>query len=289
MEQQKSFFELLDPKSALILGVVGGVLTLGTIGFVVLGVSALAKGGSFKVATAPAPVAAQPSAPSAPAPVVPKSDKPKVELFVMSYCPYGLQMEKAYVPAWELLKNKADMDVKFVSYIMHGKKEIDENTRQYCIQSEQPTKFQAYLKCFFGAGQNTGAEADYKKCLQSTGVNQTTLNTCVARTDKKFAITTKYNDQSTWLSGQYPLYPLQEDLNNSYGVQGSPTLIINGVEASVARTPEAVKQAICGAFNTPPAECQTALSNSSFGPGFGTEVSVGNAAIATAQAGCGTF
>lgn len=33
---------------------------------------------------------------------VPKSDKPKVELFVMSYCPYGTQMEKSIYPCNEI-------------------------------------------------------------------------------------------------------------------------------------------------------------------------------------------
>ncbi len=286
MDGKKSFFELLDPKSALLVGVAGGLLSLGTIGFLVLG-GIMLKGASFGSPVATVPLAQagdQNVGQAAPAVDVPKTDKPKVELFVMSYCPYGLQMQKALVPAWDLLKNKADIDVKFVSYAMHGKKEIDENTRQYCIQKEQPTKFSAYLKCFFGAGSNNGQEADYKKCLTSAGVNQTSVTSCMAKTDKTFGITTKYNDQSSWLSGQFPQYPLQADLNEKYGVQGSPTLVINGVQAEVSRTPESVKQAICNAFNVAPAECGTALNTGSFDPGFGTSLSVGGG---SAAAGCG--
>jgi hypothetical protein len=37
----KRFFEVLDTKSALIVGVVGGLLSMGTIGFVVMGVLVL--------------------------------------------------------------------------------------------------------------------------------------------------------------------------------------------------------------------------------------------------------
>lgn len=290
MDDKKSFFELLDPKSALIVGLTGGLLSLGTLGFLVLG-TVMLKDASVSTRT-PAVVAAvgqqnavQPE--QTPPPNVPKTAKPKVELFVMSYCPYGLQMEKAYLPAWDLLKNKADIDLKFVSYAMHGKKEVDENTRQYCIQSEQPTKFQAYLKCFFGAGSNDGQEANYKSCLTAAGVSQTSLTSCMTRTDKKFAITAKFNDTSSWLSGQFPQYPIHADLNSSYGVQGSPTLVINGVQADAARTPEAIKQAICNAFTTAPSECAQALSTSSFNPGFGTSLSAAGAA-GSAAAGCGT-
>lgn len=290
MEEPKSFFNQLDPKSALIVGLVGGILSIGTIGFIILA-TLIFKGVKLAGGDTPAPtqVAVQqpsPAGPSAPAVNVPKTSKPKVELFVMSYCPYGLQMEKAYVPAWNLLKNKADIDIKFVSYAMHGKKEVDENTRQYCIETEQPAKYQTYLKCFFGAGQNDGSEAQYQKCLSAAGVNESALGSCVSRTDKNFGITAKYNDQGSWLSGRYPIFPINADLNNKYGVQGSPTLVINGVEAQAARTPEAVKQVICAAFANPPAECQKALSNSSYGAGFGTELSVGGPAAA--QPGCGT-
>ena len=278
MDEKKSFFELLDPKSAMVVGLVGGLLSLGTVGFVVLGVIML-KGDSVAVANTPANVQLAQNNEPAPPPIVPKSDKPKAELFVMSYCPYGLQMEKAYLPAWDLLKKKADIDIKFVSYAMHGEKEVVENTVQYCIQSEQNDKFQNYLKCFTGSG-NT------ESCQTSAGISKSKLNSCVAATNKKFAILDKLKDQSTWLSGQFPIYPIHEGLNDQYGVQGSPTLIINGTEVQIARTPESVKQAICAAFNDAPAECDQTLSNNSYDPGFGTALSL-NAGGAVAP-GCGT-
>lgn len=284
VEQKKDFFELLDQKSALIVGVVGGVLTLGTLGFIILGVNALKGNETFRPETQNSgPVAQQAEADTTPPANIPKSDKPKVELFVMSFCPYGLQSEKALMPAWDLLRNKADISVKFVSYAMHGKGEIDENTREYCIQKEQPAKFSAYLKCFF-EGRN-GSAPDYKTCLATAGVDQVKLNTCVSKADKQFGITAKYDDQSSWLSGRYPIYPIHEADNNKYQVQGSPTLVINGVQAEVARTPEAVKQAICAAFNNAPSECAQTLSNLSFQPGFGLAQ---GAAAAGTDPGCGT-
>ncbi|GAH99530.1 unnamed protein product [marine sediment metagenome] len=63
-----------------------------------------------------------------------KQDTPDVKVFVMSYCPYGLQAQKMFLPVYDLLKDEAEMGIYFVNYIMHEKKEIDENLRQYCIQ-----------------------------------------------------------------------------------------------------------------------------------------------------------
>jgi hypothetical protein len=40
---------------------------------------------------------------------VPKTDKPVVELFVMAFCPYGVQAEKAMAPVVDLLGKKADI------------------------------------------------------------------------------------------------------------------------------------------------------------------------------------
>lgn len=289
-EPKKGIFELLDPKSAFIVGIVGGLLTLGTIGFIIMLTLSLngkiALGGEENIDYTPVQQN-QNQTPNQQVQTptnIPKTDKPKVELFVMSYCPYGLQMEKAYMPAWDLLKKKADFSIKFVSYAMHGKIEVDENTRQYCIQKEQPSKFSAYIKCMY-TGKNSAA-VDYKDCLRQAGVNESNMNSCVQKADKQFGITAKFDDQASWLSGRYPIYPIHQDENNNYGVQGSPTLVINGVQAEVGRTPEAIKAAVCAAFENAPSECNEVLSNASYQPGFG--LSQGAAAGAAADPGCGT-
>ena len=55
------------------------------------------------------------------------------------------------------------------------------------------------------------------------------------------------------------------------GASASPTLFINGVQYSGARTPEGYKQAICASFNTAPAECNTTLSSTSAAASGGCE------------------
>ncbi len=266
--EKKNFFELLDSRSAMIVGGIAGLLILCTIGFIVLVVMSLTKGVNCAAAAGnnKAIAAAQAqdiaSAQQQEATPPPKTDKPKVELFVMSYCPYGLQMEKAYLPAYELLKKKAEMDIKFVSYAMHGEKEINENTRQYCIQKDQSAKFAKYLTCFTG-------KDDYAACLKEAGVSESQVNSCMAKADSQFGIKANLDDKASWLSGQFPLYDVHATENEKYGVQGSPTLVINGVQVEVSRSPEAVKQVICSSFNNAPSECDTALSTQSASPSFG--------------------
>jgi len=194
---------------------------------------------------------------------VPKTDQPTVDLFVMSYCPYGLQAQKAMLPVMEILGDKADINIRFVYYAMHGWTEIEENTRQYCIQEEQPDKFIDYLTCFTQTGE-------VETCLAQAGVNTAQLNACTDAADIEFSITANYEDEESWLSGYYPLYDVDKELNEQYDVGGSPTLVINGVQVSATRSPEAYKEAICDAFTTPPAGCNTELSTDTTSTGIGT-------------------
>lgn len=275
MDSKKSFFELLEPKSALIVGLVTGFLTICTIGFIIMVGFNIFSGGNLKKVDLSKNNIDNNIENIEAITEVPKIKRPKVELFTMSYCPYGLQMVKAYIPVIELLKKDADLDIKFVAYAMHDKIEIDENTRQYCIQKEQDDKFIAYMRCFVNSD-------DSSSCFKESGVNTSKMNSCVAITDKEFGITKAYDDKSSWLSQRYPQYPLQADLNNEYGVQGSPTLIINGVVVeNIARNPEAVKQAVCRGFVNMPEACSTELSTDIMQAGFGDKLG------ASTDASCG--
>jgi hypothetical protein len=187
---------------------------------------------------------------------VEKRERPDVKLFVMSYCPFGLQMEKALLPVWQLLKEKADIGIYFVDYIMHGKKEMDENLRQYCIQKEDKEKYLAYLGCFVKDGNS-------ENCLKEAGVDQDKLNSCQSATDKEFKISESFKEEG------YPPFNIHKDLNEKYGVRGSPTLVINDTVINVERSPEKVKEVICNAFLNPPDECNQKLPEETTSPGFG--------------------
>jgi hypothetical protein len=199
-----------------------------------------------------------------------KRDKPDVKLFVMSYCPYGLQAQKMFLPVYDLLKDKVEMGVYFVNYAMHEKKEIDENLGQYCIQEEQKEKYYDYLSCFVKEGK-------FNDCLSQAQIDTTKMESCVSKTDEQYKITSQYNDKSTWLSGKYPKFDIHSELNDEYGVQGSPTIVINDQVVDVnPRSPEKFKEVICQAFNSPPEECSQTLSNTAFSAGFGLEAGSGS-------------
>jgi glutaredoxin len=206
---------------------------------------------------------------------VPKQDKPVVETFIMSYCPYGTQVQKGFLPVVQLLKDKIDFDFKFVDYAMHEKDEIDENLVQYCINEDNQQKYYKYLDCFL-------VSEDSESCLAKAQVNQAKLNQCVVDVDNKYGVIKAYEDKESW-GGQFPPFDIQKEDNLKYGVQGSPTIIINGVEASSARDPQSLLATICSGFEEMPVECNQELSTETPAPGFGSGATDSNVAADCAE------
>jgi len=181
---------------------------------------------------------------------IPKSDKPVVELFVMSYCPYGTQAEKGILPAVSLLGNKIDFKLRFVHYLMHGEQEDLENKRELCIREQEgQVVLNKYLVCILDS-DDPYSPKDPAACEKEAGINNAKLQTC---------LNTKADDY----------FASDSALSQGYGVQGSPTLIINGVQSSAGRSPQSYLQGICDAFNTKPSECSQTLSTASPSAGFG--------------------
>lgn len=185
---------------------------------------------------------------------MPKTDKPKVELFVMSFCPYGIEAEKALKPVVDLLGGKIDTRIRFIASAgdtvdsvqsLHGSAEAKEDLRQLCVQKNYPDKFWKYLMYIAGKYPNeintNNIESKWKDAANETGINTASIESCVS-------------------SDGLIMLKADEQFAGQYGVGGSPTLIINGATYNGARTPEAFKQAVCSAFTTQPPECTQTLT-----------------------------
>ncbi len=195
-----------------------------------------------------------------------KSNKPKVELFVMSHCPYGTQIEKGMIPVIEALGDKIDFELKFCDYAMHGEIELREQLTQHCIKKEQSEKFLPYLKCFLKNG-------DSSECISLNLIDKEKLNKCISDTDDEFKVIESLNNNVDY-NGQFPGFNIYKEDNEKYGIQGSPTLIVNGVQVQSNRDSASLLNVICSGFDNVPEECSAVLSSDNPAPGFG-EGSVG--------------
>jgi len=202
-----------------------------------------------------------------------KSDKPVVEAFIFSYCPYGLQFEKALFPVYDLLKNKADINIVAIG-AMHGEYEKIETLRQISIeQLYGKDKLFSYLK-----------EFDINVDISSCRGDDACLNKYLPNIYKKLSID-KTKIESYMKSGAEKFYQEQNTRASGLGIGGSPTFVINGAQVNVGRNPEAIKKAVCEAFNTAPSECTQILSTASASAGFGASTD-SSAASANSAAGC---
>jgi len=186
-----------------------------------------------------------------------KNDKPIVQAFVFTYCPYGLQFEKALSPVYDLLKNKADINLVYIG-AMHGEYEKVESLRQLCVlKNYGKDTLWKYLNKFntnTAIGSCNGDASCLKPLISSImttlGIDENKINTCMA------------NDAEA-------MYTADEKIASDLGIGGSPTFVINGVQVDVGRTPSAIQGAICDAFNTAPSECSQTLSSDAATAGFG--------------------
>ena len=204
-----------------------------------------------------------------------KSERPDVELFVMSHCPYGTQMEKGMLPVANLLEDEIDFEIKFVDYAMHGEKELDEQMNQYCINQEEPEKFNDYLSCFL-------EEDNGEACLAETNIDTDAMNSCVNTVNDEYKIIENFENNANY-KGSYPEFAIHKAENEEYGVSGSPTLVINGSKVSSGRDSATLLATVCAAFEgEAPSECDTELSGSAPSPGFGYNTAGSNNATAAA-------
>lgn len=185
-----------------------------------------------------------------------KVEKPKLEAFVVSRCPYGLQMQRVLN---EIVKNipslADDIRVEYIGKLengkitsMHGDQEAQENLRQICLREEEGDKYWKYIDCHIKKG-----EVD--SCLTEANVDKGKLNSCLSDSSRGL----KYAKEDF-------------DLQNKYKVTGSPTLILNGQKVSEfdfgGRTAQAVKTLLCCGFKTKAEVCSQKLSEDQAATGF---------------------
>ena len=106
------------------------------------------------------------------------SMKPQVELFVMSYCPFGVTAEEELLPFFRKYGDTIDFKLRFIANeaddadgelaftSLHGAAEVFEDLRQMVIAELYPDKFFDYLLC--RASHLQGA---WVKCARELGLD----------------------------------------------------------------------------------------------------------------------
>ncbi len=178
----------------------------------------------------------------------------KLDLFIMSQCPFGMKAAEAMT---EIVKALPDLDVN-VWYLaneagdgfssMHGQEEVNEDIRQVCIENNEPEKFWDYLNCIAPVYRNAGNE--WENCAEKAGIDKEQLDTC-------------------W-QGEEGKNLLKENIafGNSLGFGSSPTFLVNGryIISGMPRSgAEGIKSFVC-TLNQGMVGCNQTLSQGSDQP-----------------------
>lgn len=203
-----------------------------------------------------------------------KTEKPMLTAFVVSQCPYGVQMQRLFYKTITDLPELANsLEVKYIGEVkdgkitaMHGDEEAQENLKQICIREEQPDLYWSYVSCYIKEGKTD-------ECLASAGVNTNTLKVCTDNPEKGLTYAQK-----------------DFDLANQFNVQGSPTLINNNKDVISefdfgGRVPDSIKQIVCCGSKEEKEYCKKDLSTNeisvSFSETIEAESSAGSAGVST--------
>ena len=206
-----------------------------------------------------------------------KSEKPAVDLFIMAFCPYGNDAESQMKPVVDALADQANFNLHYIIYqnyqsadncltdemkycSMHTKTEVNQDIRELCVQKYQPDKLWDFILKINTDTDATNVEEDWEGIAQEVGLDIDQIKTCQQEEG------TALLDQELTLTDQ--LYPVQSpkkhrDDSGHYQtevkIQGSPTIVINGIIYDGKTSVTDYQKAICSAFINPPAVCQETL------------------------------
>ena len=175
-------------------------------------------------------------------------NKPQIDFFVMSYCPYGNVAEEMVEEVYNKLGDSAEFVPRYVIYSdfkgpeyclsekqeycsLHGRVELNQNVRELCVN-----KYFG-IDDWFEFARLMNSECDYQNAdscweavAQGMGLDTEKISDC------------EQNEAEELLAPQ-------KELNDLLAVRGSPTLFIEGQQYNGARDANSVLDSMCSYFN----------------------------------------
>ena len=210
---------------------------------------------------------------------IPLSEKPVADLFVMSFCPYGNQAEDLIKPVVDLLGSAADFNIHYIIYSdyqsedfclsseqkycsMHKTAEVNQNIRELCVAKYQSDKLWSFVDEINKRTTAEKVEEEWEAIAMDLGLNVDEIKRCQEEEG------TILLDREIELTNQeYPVQdPSKHQKDGEYrleaDIQGSPTLVVNGMIYDGERSTEGYKEAICKAFESAPSVCDQEIESS---------------------------
>ncbi len=163
------------------------------------------------------------------------AEKAKVEFFIMSKCPYGVQVMDGILPVLEKLGGDVDFSVNFIGQLqgdnltsMHGEPEVTGDAIELCIIKHAPANWIKAVSCMNKNWRQI--PEGWESCASSAGVPVDAVKACVDGQEGKDLLKASFSQAS------------------ARGARGSPTMFIGGKPYSGGRDEKSFGRAICEAF-----------------------------------------
>ena len=168
--------------------------------------------------------------------------KPEVELFVMSYCPFGVEAEKELMP-WldKKFGGRVNFTLQFIASLevsddsddsetlkfrsLHGQLEVVENIRQVVIAEYYPEKLTDYVLC-----RADRLKESWQICAQKVGLDIGKINHIVESDEGK------------------RLFAENIKRSKALNISSSPTVVVDGVVVDRELVHKSTRKGVCTAF-----------------------------------------
>jgi predicted DsbA family dithiol-disulfide isomerase len=164
-----------------------------------------------------------------------KADAAKLEMFIMSQCPYGVQVENAVAPVKKQLGDKLDLSIHYIGdgdksnlQSMHGPAEVKGDITQLCVNKLAAAKSLDFITC-----QNKNPRAidtNWKDCAKEVGVDEAKISKCADGDEGKALLVASFEEAK------------------KRGASGSPTMFLNGKPYEGGRKSRDFLRAACDTF-----------------------------------------
>ena len=190
------------------------------------------------------------------------SDKPRLDYFVMAFCPYGNPADEAASELYNLFGDKVEIVPHYIISVsgdkiqsLHGEQEGNQGVRELCALEE--LGYEDFFKFTLGINEDCSygnVDTCWESVAESVGVDIEAISDC--ESSRKLDIA---NEQDAIIKKLLTL-----DRTGQLSMpRASPTFLINGETYSGGRDPESIKKTLCVLFESAPKECSTIISASS--------------------------
>lgn len=194
-------------------------------------------------------------------------DQVKVDLYLMSFCPFGNQAEEIMEPVYDAIKEAIDFNAHYVIYSnyrgggpvfclddedkycsMHGIYELNQGLRELCVANHIGyDEWFDFIKEINKKCTYLNADHCWRDIAKELNLDVDLIQSC----EKEEGLSLAAEELA---------------LNKQNGVRGSPSLFINGKSYNGQRSPQHYLKAICEQFENEPSGCNKVLATPQVAP-----------------------